>query len=75
MAGEPGGQLQHAGGVYLALARYNPGHADFHLNDYPQWTEDVWGARADAELPESLLYASSFPLGFKEFDDLIAYVM
>lgn len=50
--------------AFLALTRYNPGKAGFHLNDYPHWTQDVWGVRADAELPECLLYASSFPLGF-----------
>jgi hypothetical protein len=61
--------------TFLALTRYNPGHASFHLNDYPHWTQDVWGVRADAELPESLLYASSFPLGFPSCDNRIAYVM
>lgn len=61
--------------TFLALTRYNPGHAGFHLNDYPHWTQDVWGVRADAELPESLLYASSFPLGFPGCDNRIAYVM
>jgi hypothetical protein len=61
--------------IFLALTRYNPGHAGFHLNDYPHWTQDVWGVRADAELPESLLYASSFPLGFPGCDNRIAYVM
>ena len=61
--------------AFLALTRYNPGHAGFHLNDYPHWTQDVWGVRADAELPESLLYASSFPLGFPGCDNRIAYVM
>ena len=61
--------------AFLALTRYNPGHAGFHLNDYPHWTQDVWGVRADAELPESLLYASSFPLGFPGCDNRIAYVL
>ena len=61
--------------AFLALTRYNPGHAGFHLNDYPHWTQDVWGVRANAELPESLLYASSFPLGFPGCDNRIAYVM
>ena len=61
--------------TFLALTRYNPGHAGFHLNDYPHWTQDVWGVRADAELPESLLYASGFPLGFPGCDNRIAYVM
>jgi hypothetical protein len=61
--------------TFLALTRYNPGHAGFHLNDYPHWTQDVWGVRGDAELPESLLYASSFPLGFPGCDNRIAYVM
>ena len=37
--------------AFLALTRYNPGHAGFHLNDYPHWTQDVWGVRADTELP------------------------
>jgi hypothetical protein len=35
----------------------------------------VWGVRAGAELPERLLYASSFPLGFPGCDNRIAYVM
>ncbi|KEF41542.1 MAG: hypothetical protein ER33_10670 [Cyanobium sp. CACIAM 14] len=61
--------------VFLALTRYNPGQAGLHLNDYPHWTQDVWGVRADADLPESLLYASSFPLGFPGCDNRIAYVM
>jgi hypothetical protein len=61
--------------AFVALTRTNPGHAGFHLNDYPHWTQDVWGVRADAELPESLLYASSFPLGFPGCDNRIAYVM
>jgi len=61
--------------AFLALTRHNPGHAGLHLNDYPHWTQDVWGVRADAELPESLLYASSFPLGFPGCDNRIAYVM
>ena len=61
--------------VFLALTRYNPGRAGFHLNDYPHWTQDVWGVRADAELPESLLYASSFPLGFPGCDNRISYVL
>jgi hypothetical protein len=61
--------------AFLALTRYNPGHAGFHLNDYPHWTQAVWGVRADAELPESLLYASSFPLGYPGCDNRIAYVM
>ena len=29
--------------AFLALTRYNPGHAGFHLNDYPHWTQDVLG--------------------------------
>jgi len=47
--------------VFLALTRYNPGKTGFHLNDYPHWTQEVWGVRAVAELPKSLLGASSYP--------------
>ena len=36
--------------AFLALTRYNPGHAGFHLNDYPHWTQDVWGVRTDTEI-------------------------
>jgi hypothetical protein len=61
--------------VFLALTRYNPRLQGLHLNDYPHWTQDVWGVRADAELPESLLHTSSFPLGFPGCDNRIAYVM
>ena len=61
--------------AFLALTRYNPGHAGFHLNDYPHWAQDVWGVRSDSELSQSLLYASSFPLGFPGCDNRIAYVM
>lgn len=35
--------------AFVALTRYNPGHADFHLNDYPQWTQDTRGVRANTE--------------------------
>ena len=35
--------------AFLAHTRYNPGHAGFHLNDYPQWPQDARGVRADAE--------------------------
>ena len=61
--------------VFLALTRYNHGKAGLHLNDYPHWTQVVWGVRADAELAESLLYASSFLLGFPGCDNRIAYVL
>ena len=37
--------------AFLALTRTNPDHAGFHLNDYPHWTQDVWGVRADTGLP------------------------
>jgi hypothetical protein len=57
--------------TFLALTRYNSCSTGFHLNDYPHWTQDVWGVRADAELPESLLFASSFPLGFPGCDNRI----
>jgi hypothetical protein len=60
--------------TFLALTRYNPGHAGFHLNDYPHWPQDVWGVRADAELPESLLYASGFPLAFPGFNSRISFM-
>ncbi|MFM7360299.1 MAG: hypothetical protein ACKO25_00425 [Cyanobium sp.] len=33
--------------AFLALTRYNPGHAGFHLNDDPHWTQDVWGVHPD----------------------------
>jgi hypothetical protein len=39
--------------AFLALTRTNPGHAGFHLNDYPHWTQDVWGVRSDTETPLS----------------------
>ena len=61
--------------VFVALTRYNPVKADFHLNDYPHWTQDVWGVRADALLPDSLLYASGFPLGYPGCDNRIAFVL
>ena len=61
--------------VFLALTRYNPGQAGLQLNQFPHWTQDVWGVRADAVLPESLLYASAFPLGFPGCDNRIAHVM
>lgn len=35
--------------AFLAYTRNNPGHADFHLNDYPQWTQDTRGVRANTE--------------------------
>ncbi len=62
-------------GSFLALTSANPGHAGFHLNDYPCWPQYVWGVRADADLPESLLYASSFPRGFLGFNNYIAIAL
>ena len=47
--------------MFLALTRYNPGKAGFHLNDYPPGPRTLWGLQADAELPKSLLGASSYP--------------
>jgi hypothetical protein len=63
--------------TFLALTRYNPGPGDTEssLNDYPHWTQDCWGVRADAPIPASLLHASAFPLGFPGCDNRIASVM
>lgn len=43
--------------AFVELSRTNPGHAGFHLNDDPHWTQDVWGVRAEAELLERRLDA------------------
>lgn len=61
--------------IFMALTRYNPAARGLHLNDFPHWTQDVWGIRADSDLPESLIYASAFPLGFPGCDNRIAYVL
>lgn len=43
--------------AFVALTRTNSGHAGFHLNDDPHWTQDVLGLRAEAEPLESRLDA------------------
>jgi hypothetical protein len=54
--------------TFQPLKRYTLGQAGFNLNDFPRWTQAVWGVRSDAVLTESLLYASSLP------QDLAGYV-
>jgi hypothetical protein len=61
----------------MALSRYNPrspGESP-RLNLFPHWTQDTWALRSDAPIPESLLYASGFPIGFPGCDNRIAYVL
>lgn len=53
--------------AFLALTRYNPGHSGDHLNDYLLWSQEVWGVRADAELPAIMLNASRLPMGHSLF--------
>lgn len=36
--------------AFLVLTRSNPGHAGFNLNDYPDWSQDVWGVRKTPKL-------------------------
>jgi hypothetical protein len=54
---------------FLAHTRYNPGHASVYLNDYTHWSQDVWGALANAEQPGSLLYTSGFPTGIRGYEN------
>jgi hypothetical protein len=63
--------------AFLALSRYNPETSGERLllNRYPHWTQDTWGIRTDAPVPQSLLYASTFSLGYPGCDNRIAYVM
>ncbi len=63
--------------TFMALSRYNPepGSDRLRLNAYPHWTQDTWGIRTDAPVPQSLLYSSTFSLGFPGCDNRIAYVM
>ncbi|MCP9797729.1 exostosin family protein [Cyanobium sp. Lug-B] len=63
--------------AFMALSRYNPepGCERLRLNAYPHWTQDTWGIRTDAPVPQSLLYSSTFSLGFPGCDNRIAYVM
>jgi hypothetical protein len=61
----------------MALSRYNPQGAGQppKLNRFPHWTQDTWALRSDAPISDSLLYASSFPIGFPGCDNRIAYVL
>jgi hypothetical protein len=63
--------------TFLALSRYNPGPdgGPLRLNDFPHWTQDCWGVRADAPISAGLLHACAFPLGFPGCDNRIASVM
>ena len=61
----------------LALSRYNPqgDGRPARLNKFPHWTQDTWALRSDAPISDSLLYASSFPIGYPGCDNRIAYVL
>lgn len=61
----------------LALSRYNPqGEGKpARLNKFTHWTQDTWALRSDAPISDSLLYASSFPIGYPGCDNRIAYVL
>lgn len=60
----------------LALTRYNPQGVGqpARLNKFSHWTQDTWALRSDAPITDSLLYASSFPIGYPGCDNRIAYV-
>lgn len=61
----------------LALSRYNTqGEGKpARLNKFTHWTQDTWALRSDAPISDSLLYASSFPIGYPGCDNRIAYVL
>ena len=61
----------------MALSRYNPQGVGQppKLNSFPHWTQDTWAVRSDAPFSDSLLYASSFPIGYPGCDNRIAYVL
>lgn len=61
----------------LALSRYNQqGEGKpARLNKFTHWTQDTWALRSDAPISDSLLYASSFPIGYPGCDNRIAYVL
>ena len=61
----------------MALSRYNPQGSgkQARLNRFPHWTQDTWALRSDAPISDSLLYASSFPIGYPGCDNRIAYVL
>ena len=61
----------------MALSRYNPQGSGLPplLNKFPHWTQDTWALRSDAPIAASLLYASSFPIGYPGCDNRIAYVL
>lgn len=62
--------------LVVALSRYNTQGTELtpRLNRFPHWTQDTWAIRSDAPILESLLHASSFPIGFPGCDNRIAYV-
>jgi hypothetical protein len=47
--------------TFLPLTSTNPGPGSFHLNDYPHLPQEVWGVRADADLPKSIHEFSDDP--------------
>ena len=45
------------------------------MNRFPQWTQDLWAIRSDANISESLLAASSLPIGKPGCDNRFAHVL
>ncbi len=45
------------------------------LNLQPQWTQDLWAIRSDAEISQSLMDSTAFPLGVPGCDNRISHVL
>jgi hypothetical protein len=61
--------------TFLALTHYHLRNSGIQRNDYPHWTQLVWGVQTRAELPKGLIYVSGFALSFPGFDNSISILV
>jgi hypothetical protein len=59
---------------FLALSRYELTGDELVPHPRPEWSQDVWGLRADDELHPGLMKLLDIPLGVPRCDNKVAYL-
>ena len=62
-------------GLALTRRNWDPERNQGVLNLQPQWTQDLWAIRSDAEIGQSLMDSTTFPLGVPGCDNRISHVL
>lgn len=62
-------------GLALTRRNWDPKRKQGVLNLQPQWTQDLWAIRSDAEISKSLIDNTAFPLGVPGCDNRIGHVL